>query len=31
MGGPTGCEEFEWGDQEDVGNLSGETKMWWGI
>ena len=31
MGGPRGCGEFEWGDQEDVGNLSEGTSRWWGI
>ena len=31
MRGPRGCGEFEWGDQEDVGNLSGGTKRMWGV
>ena len=28
---PRGGGEFEWGDQELVGNLSEGTKRWWGI
>ena len=31
MGGPRGCGEFEWEDQEVVGNLSWGTKWWCGV
>ena len=31
MRGPRGGGEFEWGDQELVGNLSEGTMRWWGI
>ena len=31
MRGPAGGGEFEWGDQELVGNLSEGTSRWWGI
>ena len=31
MGGPRGCGEFEWGDQEVVGNLSEGIKRMWGV
>ena len=30
-GGTAGGGEFEWGDQQVVGNLSGGTSRWWGI
>ena len=30
-GGPRGGGKFEWGYQEDVGNLSGGTKRMWGV
>ena len=31
MSGPAGGGEFEWGDQQVVGNLSEGTSRWWGI
>ena len=31
MRGPAGGGEFEWGDQQVVGNLSEGTSRWWGV